>query len=60
MYVRAEWDIPKPDIILWEFLLGFAFVLTEETNQSVLSDRRKRRICLPCVTTHACAGANTY
>ena len=27
---------------------------------SVLSDRRKRRIFLLYVTTHACAGASTY
>ena len=59
MYFRAQWDIPKPDVILWEFLLGFASVLTEGTNQSVLSDCRKRQIFLPYVTTHACAGANT-
>ena len=59
MYFRAQWDIPKPDVILWEFLSGIASVLTEGTNMSVLSDRGNRRIFLPYVTTHACAGAST-
>ena len=54
------WEFPKPDVILWEFLSGIASVLTEGTNMSVLSDRRKRRIFLPYVTTHACAGASTF
>ena len=53
------WEFPKPDVILWEFLSGIASVLTEGTNISVLSDRRMRRIFLPYVTTHACAGAST-